>query len=361
MIDMMTRQAQRTTAFESDVDRWLAVTRRDHAADGAFLYSVRTTGVYCRPSCASRAARRDNVRFHATCEAAEQAGFRPCKRCRPREAGLAQRRATAIARACRVVAQAQASPTLDELAAAAGMSRFHFQRVFKMICGVTPKAYVDAHRARRVHEELGATATVTQAIYRAGFNSNAPFYAAAEKRLGMTPTAYRRGGAGSTVRFAIGECSLGSILVAATDRGICAMTLGDDPEVLIRELADRFPRAQLVGGDADFERLVAGAIGLVEAPGSDADLPLDVRGTAFQQRVWQALREIPAGTVTNYAELARRVGDPNATRAVARACASNPIAVAIPCHRVVRTDGALSGYRWGVGRKWTLLEREARR
>lgn len=361
MTDTMTsRRSERPAVFENDAQRWEAVTRRDRDADGAFLYSVETTGVYCRPSCASRAARREHVRFHATHEAAEPAGFRPCKRCRPNEGGLGQRRAEAIARACRMIVQNEETPSLDALAGAAAMSRFHFQRVFKTVCGVTPKAYVDAHRARRVHEELASAATVTQAIYGAGFNSSAPFYAVANERLGMTPTVYRRGGAGSTIRFALGECSLGSILVAATERGVCAITLGDDPDALLRELADRFPQAQLVGGDAEFERFVAHAIGLVEAPSDDVDLPLDVRGTAFQQRVWQALRAIPAGTTTNYAEIARRIGRPTATRAVARACATNPLAVAIPCHRVVRTDGALSGYRWGVVRKRALLEREAR-
>ncbi len=361
MTNMVTeRGEQRPRAFESDVARWEAVRRRDRNADGAFLYSVETTGVYCRPSCASRASRREHVRFHASCEAAERSGFRPCKRCLPREGGLSERRAAAIARACRLVAQAEAPPTLDELAAAAGMSRFHFQRVFKMVCGVTPKAYVDAHRARRMHEVLSSAPTVTEAIYDAGFNSNAPFYATADERLGMTPTAYRRGGAGSTIRFALGQCSLGSILVAATERGVCAISLGDDPDALLRDLADRFPRAHLAGADAEFERFVARAVGLVEAPGENVDLPLDVRGTAFQQRVWEALRAVPAGTTTSYAELARRLGRPTATRAVARACAANPLAVAIPCHRVVRTDGGLSGYRWGVARKRTLLEREAR-
>lgn len=350
---------QRPSGFESDVARWEAVRQRDRNADEAFLYSVETTGVYCRPSCASRAARREHVRFHATCDAAERSGFRPCKRCRPREGGLLERRAAAIARACRLVAQAEAPPTLDDMAAAAGMSRFHFQRVFKMVCGVTPKAYVDAHRARRMHEVLPSAPTVTEAIYGAGFNSNAPFYATADERLGMTPTAYRRGGSGSTIRFALGQCSLGSILVAATERGICAISLGDDAEALLRDLADRFSHAHLVGADAAFEQLVARAVGLVEAPGENVDLPLDVRGTAFQQRVWEALRAVPAGTTTSYAELAHRLGRPTATRAVARACAANPLAVAIPCHRVVRTDGGLSGYRWGVARKRTLLEREA--
>jgi AraC family transcriptional regulator of adaptative response/methylated-DNA-[protein]-cysteine methyltransferase len=345
--------------FADDAARWDAVTRRDPAADGAFFYSVRTTGVYCRPSCAARLARRENVRFHDTAAEAERAGFRPCKRCRPDEAGRATERAAAIAAACRLIEEAEEIPSLAELAAAAGMSRFHFHRVFKAVTGVTPKAYAAAHRTQRVRHELRSGGSVTEAIYGAGFNSSGRFYATSSAVLGMTPRRFRAGGGGETVRFALGECSLGSILVAATAKGICAITFGDDPEALLRDFQDRFPKADLVGGDAAFEELVAKVVGLVEAPAIGADLPLDIRGTAFQQRVWQALRAIPPGSTASYAEIARRIGAPNAVRAVAQACASNPIAVAIPCHRVVRNDGAISGYRWGVARKHALLKREA--
>jgi AraC family transcriptional regulator of adaptative response/methylated-DNA-[protein]-cysteine methyltransferase len=239
------------------------------------------------------------------------------------------------------------------------MSRFHFHRVFKAITGVTPKAYAAAHRSRRVRDELSRTDTVTEAIYGAGFNSSGRFYATAPEVLGMTPTRFRSGGDGTSIHFAVGECSLGSILVALSEKGVCAIQLGDDPDALVRDLQNRFPKARLVGGDRDFEHLVAKIIGFIEAPGLGLDLPLDVRGTAFQQRVWQALREIPAGTTMTYTTLAERIGLPNAVRAVARACASNTIAVAIPCHRVVRKDGALSGYRWGVTRKEALLVRES--
>jgi AraC family transcriptional regulator of adaptative response/methylated-DNA-[protein]-cysteine methyltransferase len=350
---------RRTANFADESERWAAVTRRDPHADGQFFYSVSTTGVYCRPSCPSRRARREHVCFHATIADAERAGFRACKRCRPNEPGLADMRAAAVARACRLIEQQDEVPGLDALAAAAGMSRFHFHRIFRSVTGVTPKAYAAAHRARRVRDELTRQATITDAIYGAGFNSNSRFYAAAPGVLGMTPTRYRAGGAGECIHFAVGECSLGSVLVAATDKGVCAIMLGDDPDGLVRHLQDRFPKAGLVGGNTGFEHLVANVVALVEAPARAVNLPLDVRGTAFQQRVWQALRKIPVGSTASYADIARRIGMPKAVRAVAQACGANPIAIAIPCHRVVRRDGGLSGYRWGVERKRALLEREA--
>ena len=336
-----------------------AVSRRDPSYDGVFVFAVRTTGVYCRPSCASRAAKRENVSFYATAEAAERAGYRACKRCRPDRLGAPDPRVEAVKRACERIAAAEEAPSLKDLAARAGMSPFHFHRVFKTVTGVTPKAYAAQMQARRAAEGLRTAETVTEAIYDAGFNSSSRFYETSAARLGMTPTALRRGGAGAVIRFAVGETSLGAVLVAATDKGVCAIMLGDDPDRLARELQDRFPRAELVGGDAGFERMVAEAVGLVEAPGRGLNLPLDIRGTAFQERVWQALRAIPPGKTATYAEIARAVGRPKAARAVAQACAANPLAIAIPCHRVVRTDGDLSGYRWGVERKRELLEREA--
>lgn len=342
----------------AEADRWAAVQRRDPAADGQFVYSVATTGVYCRPSCASRPARRENVAFHADPVAAEAAGFRACKRCRPNGPSAADRRATAIARACRLIDAAEEMPSLDELAAAAGMSRFHFHRVFKDVTGVTPKDYAGARRGERVRGALAAGARVTEAIYDAGYNANSRFYAEAGERLGMRPSAYRDGGRGAAVRFAVGECSLGSVLVAATERGVCAILLGDDPQVLVRDLEDRFPKAELIGADAAFEATVAQVVGLIDAPRQTIELPLDIRGTAFQQQVWDALRRIPAGRTMSYAEIAAAIGRPSAVRAVAQACASNALAVAIPCHRVVRSDGNLSGYRWGVERKRALLSRE---
>ena len=353
-------RAETTKAtFATDAARWEAVRRRDRAADGVFYYSVRSTGVYCRPSCGARLPRRENVAFHASPAAAEKAGFRACKRCRPTEAALAERQAAAVAEACRLIERADELPGLAALAKTAGMSRFHFHRVFKAVTGVTPKAYADAQRAERVRSALGRRGSVTEAIYDAGFNSSGRFYAASTGLLGMTPRDFRAGGTGAAIRFAVGQCSLGSILVATTDKGVCAITLGDDPDTLVRELQDRFPKARLIGGDADFEKLVAKVVGFVEAPAQGLDLPLDLRGTAFQQRVWQALRKIPAGRTATYSEIAKRIGRPSAVRAVAAACADNPVAVAIPCHRVVRLDGNLAGYRWGIARKRALLDKEA--
>jgi AraC family transcriptional regulator of adaptative response/methylated-DNA-[protein]-cysteine methyltransferase len=299
------------------------------------------------------------VAFHDSPADAERAGFRACRRCRPTSAAAGAPHADAVARACRLIETSETPPALDALARAAGLSRFHFHRVFKTITGVTPREYAAAHRAGRVREALGERDTITEAIYEAGFNSSGRFYANAAAALGMTPGAFRSGGAGTSIRFAVGQCSLGAILVAATDRGICAISLGDDPDALVRDLQDRFPRASLTAGDPSFDRLVATVVGFVEAPSRGLDLPLHLRGTAFQHRVWRALREIPAGATASYAEIARRIGEPGAVRAVARACGANPAAVAVPCHRVVRLDGHLSGYRWGVDRKQALLRREA--
>lgn len=349
-----------TTRKDTDDARWDAVVAKDKRADGRFFFSVRTTGVYCRPSCPARRARRENVAFHVSCDAAEAAGFRACKRCRPREASQSERDAALIAGACSLIEKSDEPLRLAKLAAASGLSPFHFHRLFKAATGLTPKAYADAHRADRVRKALPSSKTITAAIYDAGFNSNGRFYASSAQVLGMTPGRYRAGGERVRIRFAIGECSLGSILVAATDKGVCAILMGNNPDALVRELQDRFARAELIGGDAKFETLVAKVVGFVEQPRLGLDLPLDVRGTAFQQRVWRALRQIGVGKTASYGEIAARIGNPKSIRAVAQACAANMIAVAIPCHRVIRTDGQLSGYRWGVQRKRALLEREKR-
>lgn len=346
-------------AAELELDpRWASVVARDRSADGRFYYSVNTTGVYCCPSCAAHLSNPHNVRFHATSADAEAAGFRPCRRCKPKEPPLEEQHAAKVVDACRLIERAEETPTLTELAHTAGISTYHFHRVFKAITGLTPKAYATAHRTKRVRDQLSRSNSVTEAVYNAGFNSNSRFYEKSDAMLGMTPSGYRAGGAKAEIRFAVGECSLGSILVASSAKGICAIFLGDDPEALVRDLQDRFPSAELIGGDADFEERVAKVVGFVEAPRIGLDLPLDVRGTAFQQRVWQALREVPAGSTASYTEIAQRVGTPKAVRAVAAACAANPLAVAIPCHRVIRNDGALSGYRWGVERKRALIARE---
>jgi AraC family transcriptional regulator of adaptative response/methylated-DNA-[protein]-cysteine methyltransferase len=359
-MNMVTRNELRAAQTVSD-PRWSAVVARDAAADGKFFYSVRTTGVYCKPSCAARSARPENVAFYATAAEAERAGFRPCKRCKPNQPSRAQVNAEVVAQLCRFIESAETPPTLDDLARRAGLSAFHLHRIFKEATGVTPHAYAAAHRVTRMRRELEGDASVTDAIFEAGYNSSSRFYENSGDLLGMTPTAYRAGGANTEIRFAIGECSLGSILVARSARGICAISLGDDPDVLARDLQDRFPQARLIGDDAAFAALVARVVGFVEAPGVGLDLPLDVRGTAFQRRVWEALREIPPGATASYAEIAERIGAPKSVRAVAQACGANPLAVAIPCHRVVRQDGHLSGYRWGVQRKQALLEREGGR
>jgi len=349
----------KSTVYATDEDRWAAVVRGDQNADGIFYYAVRTTGVYCRPGCAARLAHRENVSFHPTCADAERAGFRPCKRCRPDGPPMAARNAAMVADACRLIERSEDMPSLDALAKESGLSRYHFHRVFKAIAGVTPKAYAMAHRAGRVRDQLPRADTVTEAIYGAGFNSAGRFYAASCGILGMTPANFRAGGTSASIRFAAGACSLGAILVAATEKGVCAILLGDDPDALARDLQDRFPKADLIGGDKVFEQQVAKVIGFVEAPGTGLGLPLDVQGTAFQQRVWQALRQIPAGSTASYSDIAKRIGAPKAARAVAAACAANPVAVAIPCHRAVRIDGALSGYKWGIEHKRALLDREA--
>lgn len=338
--------------------RWAAVRARDAAADGQFFYSVRSTGVYCKPSCGARPARPENVAFHASAAEAEAAGFRPCKRCRPDQPPLAERQAALVAELCRFIEAAEGIPSLQTLAGHAGLSPHHVHRLFKTHTGLTPRAYAEAHRSRRLRELLQSYDTVTAAVYGAGYNASSRFYAQAERVLGMAPGRYRDGGARAEIRFALGQCALGAILVAQSAKGLCAISLGDDPEALLRELQDRFPKATLIGGDAGFERLVAQVVGFVEAPQQGLNLPLDVRGTAFQQGVWQALREIPPGATASYTEIAARIGAPAAVRAVAGACAANTLAVAIPCHRVLRQDGSPSGYRWGLERKRSLLDRE---
>lgn len=347
------------TAAMADDPRWARVVARDRTADGQFWYSVASTGVYCRPSCPSRTANPKNVTFHDTLAAAKATGFRPCKRCHPDGVSLAAQNAALVTKACRLIEQSEAALSLAELAEAVDLSPGYFHRIFKAATGVTPKDYMQANQAERVRERLVSGQSVTATIYDAGFNSSSRFYEKATDILGMTPSKYRAGGTDEDIRFAVGQSSLGAILVASSDKGVAAILMGDDPGALVNDLQDRFPRAGLTGGDADYEQLVARVVGMIEAPQIGLDLPLDVRGTAFQQRVWQALTNIPPGNTASYAEIARAIGAPKAVRAVAGACAANHIAVAIPCHRVVRHDGALSGYAWGVARKRALIQREA--
>jgi AraC family transcriptional regulator of adaptative response/methylated-DNA-[protein]-cysteine methyltransferase len=351
---------RKSTAPSVDDDpRWGRIVARDKTADGQFWYSVSTTGVYCRPSCPSRLANPKNVQLHDSLQSARATGFRPCRRCNPEGASIDTENAALVAKACRIIEESEEEPSLEELAGALGRSPSYFHRVFKAVTGVTPKDYAAADRAKKVRRGLAGGNSVTEAIYDAGFNSSGRFYERSTDMLGMTPSQYRAGGANEEIRFAVGQSSLGAILVASSKKGVAAILLGDDPDTLVRNLQDRFPKAHLVGGDRDYEALVAQVVGLVETPGIGIDLPLDVRGTAFQQRVWNALKEIPVGGTVCYDEVARRIGSPKAARGVAAACAANNLAIAIPCHRVVRKDGSPSGYAWGVERKRALIDREA--
>ena len=354
----MTSQSTKV-AIEND-PRWAAVVARDAQADGQFVYAVKTTGIYCNPSSLARLPKPQNVEFFDSAELAQAAGYRPSKRAAKDQSDIAAQHAATVAAACRQIENAETLPALGELANVAGLSSFHFHRVFKAVTGLTPKGYAAAHRSRRLRERLANGNSVTEALYDAGFNSNSRFYEAADQLLGMKPAEYRAAGHNNDIRFAVGQCSLGAILVAQSERGVCAIFLGDDPHQLVCDLQDKFRRANLIGADQDFERLIAQVVGFIEAPALGLDLPLDVRGTAFQERVWQALREIPVGSTASYADIAQLIGAPKAVRAVAQACGANCLAVAIPCHRVVRSDGNLSGYRWGVERKRQLLERELR-
>ena len=352
-----------STRFPTDDRRWEAIERREDSADGAFVYAVRTTGIFCRPTCRSRRPNRANVAFFDDPEAAERAGFRACKRCEPSatrtkaEAGPA----SAVARACSMIEGSDPIPTLGDLAASVGLSPAYFHRIFKKTLGVTPKEFAMSVRTRRLRDGLDRGETIAGAIYGAGFGSIGRAYDESLEALGMTPGEYRNGGEGRSIRFGSAETSIGWVLVASTDRGICSIELGDSREGLEASLFERFPGAELAGDDPLFADRVRQVVALVESPGSGLGLPLDIRGTAFQRRVWEALRAIPTGSTATYAEVARSIGRPSASRAVASACGSNELAVAIPCHRVIRSDGGLGGYRWGIDRKRALLDEEAKK
>lgn len=347
---------------KADEERLQAVMARDAGADGQFVYGVTSTGIYCRPSCPSRRPTVDRLRFFDAVSGAEAAGFRPCKRCHPAGTSPAELRRDLVVRACRLLDEAGESVSLGDLAAALDVSPHHLHRLFKSMTGLTPADWAAARRAERVRGALVDGQSVTTALYDAGFNAPSRFYEQADKALGMTPTEYRRKGQGVVIRFALARCSLGHLLVAGAERGICAVTFGDEAQPLVDDLAERFPKADLVAGDAAFDELVAMVIALVENPATAqtpaCQLPLDLLGTAFQQRVWQALCQIPPGQTTTYSELATRLGQPKGYRAVAGACAANPLGVLVPCHRVLRNDGSLAGYRWGLDRKLALLRLE---
>ena len=345
--------------YSSDQRRWEAVCARDRAADGHFVFAVSTTGIFCRPSCAAKRARRENVRFFEEPDAAISAGYRACKRCQP-AAGPDGRQAEVVVAACRFIDEAEETPSLEEIAGAVGISPFYLHRIFKRVTGLTPRGYGAARKAERVKDGLAGGQSVTDAIYAAGYGSSSRFYETANSRLGMKPKAYASGGAHERIRLALARSSLGDVIVAATDAGICDLRFGDDPKALRKEVRARFYEADLVEGDAEFQAIVQTIVSHIESPGAEATkLPLDVRGTLFQQRVWEALRDIELGETLSYAEVAEKIGQPTATRAVAQACAANRIAVLIPCHRVVKADRSTGGYRWGPERKQVLLDREA--
>lgn len=344
--------------YASVPERWQAILDRDRRADGAFVYGVVTTGVYCRPHCASRRPNRGNVRFFDSWEAAEKASFRACKRCAPNAAPAPDQARAAVVRACALMDEAERTPSLKELADAAGLSPSHFQRLFTKTVGVSPKQYAMQKRLGRVRDSLRSEATVAAAVHAAGFESGSRFYEDAADSLGMTPSQYRQGGEGAAVSYAIARTGLGLALIAATDLGVCRVDFGESPEELLNRLRDAFPKARLRSGDPAFEERVGLALRCLEEPRCARELPLDIRGTAFQRQVWAALRDIPPGATATYSGIARQIGRPAAVRAVASACAANAIAVIIPCHRVIRSDGGLGGYRWGLGRKQALLERE---
>lgn len=342
----------------SDAVRYQAIRNRDRAADGTFFYAVTTTGVFCKPSCAARLPRRENVRFFASGSAAERAGFRACKRCKPLDA--ADARQELIAKVCALIEASEERLSLETLAAEVGLSSYHLHRVFKAATGVTPRAYAEGQRRKRTQQALQRGGTVTRAMYDAGFESSSRFYAGADKSLGMTPKAFKGRGAGVRVRYAVARCALGRVLVAAGDRGVCAVYLGHEDASLVAALRESFANAIAIERDQELGGWVRAVVEHIDS-GKAVDVPLELRGTVFQERVWHALREIPAGTTLTYAQLAEKIGKPRAVRAVGTACGRNEISVLVPCHRAVGSDGKMHGYRWGVELKKELLAREARR
>ncbi|MBL4837511.1 MAG: bifunctional DNA-binding transcriptional regulator/O6-methylguanine-DNA methyltransferase Ada [Kordiimonadaceae bacterium] len=346
--------------FQNEENRWQALKNNEKLADGHFYFAVSSTGIFCKPSCSARLPNRENVHFFNSIEETIKAGYKPCKRCRPTEKPLGERHATAVKQACRTIETSEKEPSLADLAKEAGMSPQYFNRIFKKVIGLTPKQYAIGLRHKTVQQDLGSANTVTEALYAAGYGSASRFYDGAKPRLGMAATKYRGGARNVPIRYAIKETWLGLVLVAATEKGVCAILFGDTHEQLLEDLSCRFSGAIIEASESgsDFEGWVETLLSQVEKPSAATHLPLDIQGTAFQERVWRALQTIPAGKTLSYSELASKIGKPGASRAVASACAANSLAIAIPCHRIIRADGGLSGYRWGVGRKKRLLDRE---
>lgn len=343
----------------NEQDYWQAIQQRDSRYDGQFVYGVRSTGIYCRPSCSSRQPLRDNVRFFDQPEQAEQSGFRACKRCQPRLAYAPDPQLELVERICRLLTEECERPlSLEALSRQFALSPYHLQRVFKRITGVSPRQYADARRVERLKAELKRSDAVTPALYEAGYASSSSLYSQVSEQLGMTPSQYRRKGNALMIVYTTLQTSLGQLLVAATERGLCAVRLGDDDASLVATLRSEFAAAQIEHDDAALQSAVAQIVAYLEGHQPHIDLPTDVRATAFQRQVWQALRAIPYGETRSYSEVAEQIGRPTAVRAVARACASNPLALVVPCHRVIREDGSLGGYRWGMERKQQLLEQE---
>jgi AraC family transcriptional regulator of adaptative response/methylated-DNA-[protein]-cysteine methyltransferase len=341
-----------------EITYWQAVQEHDRQFDGVFVYAVRSTGIYCRPSCPSRRPTRENVSFFALPEAAERAGYRACKRCNPRDVDTADPQAELVRRICRSIETSPDMPTLDELSAEFHVSPYHLQRTFKRIMGITPRQYAEHCRVNQFKAQLRNGDSVTSALYDAGYGSSSRLYEHADANLGMTPSVYQKGGSGMEIGYKIVDCSLGRLLVAATARGVCAVSLGDDDAPLVNALHDEYPSAEIVPGGESFSAWVQAILDYLGGWQPHLDLPLDLQATAFQRRVWQELQAIPYGETRSYSQVAAAIGQQTAVRAVAHACASNPVSLVIPCHRVVRQDGSLGGYRWGIGRKQTLLAHE---
>lgn len=339
--------------------RWEQVRKRELGSLPPFVYAVKTTGVYCRPGCSSRLPKRENVTFFDHASQAELAGFRACKRCKPNDVEPNEEKTQAIQHACALIERSKVPLSLEELSAAVDYSPAHFHRLFTQVVGVTPKAYAATHRANRVRCELLSDSTIAAAAYQSGYGTSSQFYEESDKILGMRPSEFRGGGKGVTIQAAVSVTSLGPILIAATDKGLCAIEFGDKPQEMLRRIRERFSSASFID-TGDFQSWVDQVVQFIDTPSDRFPLPLDIQGTAFQHRVWEAVRKIPIGSTATYSEIAKQIGIPKAARAVAKACASNQIAVAIPCHRVVRRDGKLGGYRWGIERKQALLDRETK-
>lgn len=340
----------------NDADRWRAVLDRDARFDGAFVTAVHTTGIYCRPSCPARHPRRENVTFYACPADAERDGFRPCKRCSPNTQAF---EAAVVEQVCAYIEKhLDENPRLADLGQAAGLSPHHLQRVFKRALGISPRQYADARRLERLKARLKNGQAVTDALYEVGYSSSSRLYERAPGQLGMTPAVYRKGGRDMDIRYTVAECPLGWLLVAATERGVCAVSLGDAPDDLETALRADYPAAAITRDDAGLGAWMKPLLRYLEGGQPHPELPLDVRATAFQRRVWEALQAIPPGETRTYSQIAASIGSPKAARAVGSACAHNPVSLVIPCHRAVREDGTLGGYRWGLARKAALLERE---